>query len=752
MNDRTIKKRIWIRNFLILFLILLLILTFFSNTILERSLPEVCVKAPANSTITTKIAGNGTVTANQSYDVTMSQSRTIESVYVRNGYTVKKGDVLFTLTAKESTELVDARNTLTDLKLQLLQKQIERVTNNVPKYETEMAELQKKIDTLQKSLDEFDMIDASIAEANTRVDKAQEAVDQANSQLKVYTDRVAMLENLKNESISQYSIPYSLLYRGEAGIKEDIEATKTLKASLQEDLNTEKAELDKLKKEKEALTAEIKSCNDSIATIDNQTKLYADIATSQGVYSLRYEYEVFEYEYNLFKKVNSTATELNYTAAYASDPNSESVKKARAEYEKAVADYEAVTGGIYYSEDYYEAMVNIKRSAYINAVDYTNYPSYSYETYVGIRKEYDSLIESRKNYEDTIARKESEIAVLDKDIADQNANVALYEGKVEEAGKTIDKYNALLVYYSYDKMISDTNKLIKAQYEPQVEAATETLTKATADRDTLKETKKNGPSVLKADLESLNLQYAELDYLKQKAAIDYEVDTQTHENELTRLEASIVKQERLISTLEAKTQNPTVTSPVNGVIESVNVVVGEDVSAGASLCTITLSEKGFTLTYTVTNAQASKIRVGDTATVQNYWWGETPELTVASIKSDPSSQGKNKIVTFSVTGSDLTNGQSVFFTIGEKGQGYNNVVPNNAIREDSDGTYVLGIKAKSSPLGTRYYATRIAVDVSASDDSQSAIKGKDIEYIDYVVTTSSLPISDGMQVRLNENQ
>ena len=41
MNEKVLKKRAWIKNAIIIFLAVMLLLTFFSNTILNYSLPEV---------------------------------------------------------------------------------------------------------------------------------------------------------------------------------------------------------------------------------------------------------------------------------------------------------------------------------------------------------------------------------------------------------------------------------------------------------------------------------------------------------------------------------------------------------------------------------------------------------------------------------------------------------------------------------------------------------------------------------------
>lgn len=60
---------------------------------------------------------------------------------------------------------------------------------------------------------------------------------------------------------------------------------------------------------------------------------------------------------------------------------------------------------------------------------------------------------------------------------------------------------------------------------------------------------------------------------------------------------------------------------------------------------------------------------------------------------------------------------------------------------------MLIVESKSSPLGTRYYATRYDVQVLASDDTQTAISGGFYGY-ESVITTSTKPVEAGKLVRL----
>ena len=79
------KKRGWVKNAAIIFLSVMLVLTFFSNTILNWSLPEVSGQYAGYGQLSTSIRGSGTVEANMGYSVQIKETRKIKSVLVRQG-------------------------------------------------------------------------------------------------------------------------------------------------------------------------------------------------------------------------------------------------------------------------------------------------------------------------------------------------------------------------------------------------------------------------------------------------------------------------------------------------------------------------------------------------------------------------------------------------------------------------------------------------------------------------------------------
>ena len=114
MEDKTAKRRSWIKNIIIIFLAVMLILTFFSNTIMNISLPEVAVQYASPGTITTKIKGNATIEAAQTYEVKLTETRVIRDIGIKTGSVVEKGDVLFLLEA-DSPDLTDKEKRLEEL-------------------------------------------------------------------------------------------------------------------------------------------------------------------------------------------------------------------------------------------------------------------------------------------------------------------------------------------------------------------------------------------------------------------------------------------------------------------------------------------------------------------------------------------------------------------------------------------------------------------------------------------------------------
>ena len=208
-----------------------------------------------------------------------------------------------------------------------------------------------------------------------------------------------------------------------------------------------------------------------------------------------------------------------------------------------------------------------------------------------------------------------------------------------------------------------------------------------------------------------------------------------------------VQQEK-IKSLAGEAEN-VITATVSGTIDTIDCTAGDTVLKDALLCTIEVPDMGHTLSFSVTNDQAQRLRIGDTATVSNYYWGNSVTATLTTIRTDPKNPQTNKLLTFDLQG-DVTTGAEMSISVGQKSANYDVIVPNSAIKSDANGSFVLLVSVKSSPLGNRYTAKRVSVEVLANDDNNSAVVA-DLSNGDYVITTSSAPISSGDMVRMADN-
>lgn len=256
------KRREWVKTFAIIFLVVLLILTFFSQTIMNRSLPEVAAQYVESGTINAKIRGSGAVSADETYDVTISQTRKIRSVLVKVGDTVNAGDVLFMLEPADSEELKTAQKTLSDLELAYQKSLIEAGNAS----STENREVQKLRDAYNEALAVLRLYSNADPTQITMALKTAEANYKAQQQVtKDASDALTEAQNNKEYTEAQAKV---------TELKSTISTAETAIETLQEQLSTaqgtsDQAYLDKLAKAYTTLREEYDKRNELQDQIDN---------------------------------------------------------------------------------------------------------------------------------------------------------------------------------------------------------------------------------------------------------------------------------------------------------------------------------------------------------------------------------------------------------------------------------------------------------------------------------------------------
>lgn len=629
--ETNVKKREWVKTVAIIFLAVMLVLTFFSNTIMNHSLPEVATANVTSGTINAKIRGQGTVSANETYDVTIKQTRKVASIKVKAGQEVAAGDVLFTLEAEESDELKQAQADLESMELNY-EKSLIAASTEAARENREVQKLQETYNDLLAQYHQYSNKDASqIAKEKAAADaKLKELQADSKAAQSDYEARVAEKTELESEAAEWKTFISAL--RTIIDKKAEVDAAEAMK-----------------KQDEQQYEDDYKYLLNTIAGgIENKAMSYA-----------RYP--------------ESLANELRNRPDANVDPNSGEGKT-----------------------DPYLVRAQEIATAYITLKKDT-------ENIKALQLELDRLIDDTDG-------------VRSADNAQSQYEDALYE--YERIQRELD---------SFDR---ETNELKK-----EADAAAQAVT------DQQEVVDKLASAGTLADQVKSAKQALEDKIFEQSLSDGSSLDLEAAKKAIDEKKADIEKLTQNADETEVKAK-------VAGTVSNIAITAGSNANAETPLITLNLTDRGYTVKISVTNDQAKKVRVGDNAELVNYWYGGDIQATLENITNDPQNPGKGRLLVFRLTG-DVEPDTNLTLSIGQKSANYDCIVPNSAVRTDSNGTFVLAITVKSSPLGNRYTATRVDVQELAKDDTNTAVTG--LSSGDFVITTSTKPIEAGTQVRLVDN-
>ena len=684
MNENGKKRREWVKNAAIIFLAILLVLTFFSNTIMNYSLPEVAAQYVESGSITAKIRGTGTIESGDPYNVEVQESRKVQSVAVKAGDKVEKGDVILYLEDTESDELKAARDALEQAQdaydLALLSSEVNQSIINGANSNTSTASYRQQITDAQNA----------VAAEQKKVDEWQAKYDDISNKLAVLPSNTA------------------------------------------------------------DVTKEQKAYNDAKTAKDN-----ADFALTEAQ-----------------NRLKTISNQLEYEMTHNSVISDLTAQKSAAE--KDVSNAQTAVNTAQTAADDANAVRDNANTALDNANAALTEAQNRLET---ILKQLEDAADDNSVIEDLTAQKNAaEKDVLDARVGVENAQKVANDAQTaaDKAQTDLNNANATLTE-AQNKLTNISNQL------EEVTGGDSVIGQLTSQKSAAEQDELNAKTA--ADNAALTLQKAQTALDNKKAQGDTSSTSSSWQNQqniikvnldaatkvlqekqeaLTELTSNINKtlnlqglydtvakaQEEVDKQLE-KTQNTTVTAGISGTITALNITAGQTTVPGTPVAVMQPEGKGYTMSFSVTNEQAKRLSVGDRADLVNSWRYDNVEVVLASIKTDKNEPGQKKLLTFDVTG-DVVAGQTLNVSVGQKSAEYDLIVPNSAIREDNNGKFVLIVESKSSPLGNRYYASRVDVQVVASDDTKSAVTGALYGY-EFVITTSTKPVEAGKLVRLAEN-
>lgn len=661
------KRREWVKNAAIVFLVIMLLLTFFSNTIMNYSLPEVATQYVQRGTITAKVRGTGNVEANDPYNVIVKESRVIESVAVKQGDQVEKDQVIYYLENKESDELKKAEDELEELELSYMKGLFggtvsPEIINKVASGRTDsFASYQAMVTDMQNRLEA----------AEARVKECQTALDNLNLQSTVNTNNASV-------STAADELEKALASADLASAQAAFNAYKERRVS------EVTAQISEVKKQVEDLR-ELVSKAETLA--EGNTGTGSGGSTTSSVDSLKVRKE------ETVKKLNERISELSSLTGNSFG---------------SASDVELWKNSLIWEDlspenqlKYQEAIQNFD-------------VAYAEDKIAGdLLKEAINSLSGYSSYQASLSQKEAELNALENKLAEINAITVNSNEDVKNATNRLAQAERNI------NEITSANKETSVSYQNQIANAEAALKNAQAVYELLK----TEQTELAADIN------AELD--------------------LSKINKDIAEKKAEIERLKESSMGTAITAPVAGTITSLAYVAGETTKPEEAAAVIQVEGKGYTLKISVTNEQAKKVQVGDTAELQNAWYYDDVQAILSAIKPDPDNPGQKKLLEFEVTGSSIQEGQALNISVGQRSSEYELVVPNSAVREDNNGKFILIVESKSGPLSNRYIATRVDVEVLASDDNNTAISAGLYGY-EYVITTSTKPVEAGKQVRLNE--
>lgn len=777
-NEAQNKRRGWVKNATIIFLAVMLVLTFFSNTILNWSLPEVSGQYAGYGQIKTSITGSGTVKANMTYSITSKDAREVKEVLVKKGDHVEAGQSLILLEDFENADLTAAEDSLKDMEYNY---EVKLINHNNSDSNTEINDLREQLAALRKEKEKADSLDRQIT-------GAEEIVKIYESDYKRYTNSVANLEKTVSEltsgdaansaELAEKIAAYEAAAQNLADAKTALETANNIYNEISDESDTSyaaaKSAYDAAKKAYDSAVQELAYLEEDYQTAIKDSSDYGSTQASLASASaaLSSAKDARDTAQSTLTNAESTLKNL-YPGNIDSDNEYKTVQNAQTQYLSAKKAYEDAlkTGD--------SALIAQTKAALDALTDYTATLS-AWDEYLTAKSRYaaavDAVSAAQARYDAISKAAGNTTNVTDKELASMLRNIeqkrtALVELKTElntaqknfeeasshderlqaakadktTAQRSVNEWErkSAQLKNEMDKMVSNETKAVKNDLKSEQQkqsAVKEKLDSAQTKLDSLKADMPKTPEQLGEEIKTAQKQLTTLVTNNSKADSLFALEIQKDQE-------AIEKQREKVEKLKEKTYTGEITAKVTGTISNLNCVAGQTVDAGSSYGEIEVDGKGYTMEISVTNEQAASVHVGDRCSITDYYWGPEVKMTVASIKPDTSNPGKGKILEIEIDG-DVSEGQTFNLSIGDRQTSYDLVVPNSAIREDSNGKYILIASVKSTPLGNRYIAKRVNVTVIKKDNLNSAVDAGTEYGYEYVITSSTAPVEEGSQVRL----
>lgn len=691
------------------FLIFILTCTVVSRGVYAYQIPQVTVVRAETKEITHKIEADGKFQEMFERAVIIISGIRVEEICVRQGDTVKKGDVLFLLSKKGINN-----------KIQNISTQIEREKGKLQRLE-EAKELQKKqhrekIDNARKKAAEE--IAMSDKEQKQLIENARKQYRKACKELSSYLPFTQYLKVEESKNLEYQTLKKAAERKGAK--REDKEAFEIFKKTFELSLEKEwKEAKETLQKEKESAKQSLEDARVDVKnTADAQELIvgkaqreYDDACAELAAYPTFSQYLSDEKECSLeYQTLKAAAMKKD-----ASEEEKENFKlyqeifernvkkewqEAKRVLEKAV---KAAKIGLESAKDEEKLTNDVQKALVDKALAQYNAVCREVDSYITLEKYIEESKESSMEYQNLKAAAES-------------------EGATQEEKEAFVMYETALTISSRQEWNQGKTAIEKAKTEAE---------------QALEECKQNRKRILqqlrfekKWELEDLRMEELEK---------DDEIELQKENME--ELAKSQNKYQKLLA------KGGKVTSSLSGIVKTINIAVGDKTPDNASVI-VSGSERGWEFTAEISEEDKNYLKEGDKVTIvfgqEEKKWEEIPISSIEKI------EGGMYQVHLQIKGKKQLPERTAVMNFQMSSNIEECCVPLAALRADGVDYYVLVLKENETFLGKEYNVEKRKVMIQDKNEEYAALQENALSGEEEVVTLSDKEVRPGDTVRMPE--
>ncbi|MCS7460511.1 efflux RND transporter periplasmic adaptor subunit [Paenibacillus doosanensis] len=230
-------------------------------------------------------------------------------------------------------------------------------------------------------------------------------------------------------------------------------------------------------------------------------------------------------------------------------------------------------------------------------------------------------------------------------------------------------------------------------------------------------------------------------------------------------------QERKIASMQEKSnEQRELKAPFDGTVTKLLEDETLPPSPGQPLIRISRTDKGYKLEIELPASSANLLKTGDKVPVRIDSEGSANRQVEGLIteiekvessgtskgaalsardkkEADTQAAGPQKRIVISVQGEGIQGGESASCVIVKLAAKESLLIPNGAIKEDGDGSYVYTIRENKGPLGNEFTVEKSYLTKGDANDKETAV-AKGLSPEDKIVIESSEPLQEGNRVRL----